>query len=54
MVLMMFFKGEEYFLEDGGFCLGIFSYFLVRGLKGEVDWDRDCIINVIELFNFVY
>lgn len=52
--LMMSSKGEEYSLEDGGLRSGIFSHFLVRGLKGEADRDRDRIINVTELFNFVY
>lgn len=52
--LMMSSKGEEYSLEDGGLRSGIFSHFLVRGLKGEADRDRDSIVTVEELFNFVY
>lgn len=51
---MMSSKGEEYSLEDGGLRSGIFSHFLVRGLKGEADRDKDRIITVNELFNFVY
>lgn len=54
LAFMMFFKGEEYFLEDGGLCFGIFSYFMVCGLKGEVDSNYDGIVNIQELFDFVY
>ena len=52
--LLMSSKGEEYSLEDGGLRSGIFSHFLVKGLKGEADTSGDKIVSVRELFNFVY
>ncbi len=54
MALMMSSKGEEYSLEDGGLRSGIFSHFLVRGLKGEADRDGDLIVSVQELFSYVH
>lgn len=52
--LMMSSKGEEYSLEDGGLRSGIFSHFLVRGLKGEADVDGNKIVTVQELFGYVH
>jgi hypothetical protein len=52
--LLMSSKGEEYSLEDGGLRSGVFSHFLIRGLKGEADEDRNQIVTVQELFNYVY
>lgn len=54
LALMMSSKGEEVSLEDGGLRSGIFSYYLIRGLKGEADRDADNIITVKEIFDFVY
>lgn len=52
--LLMSSKGEEYSLEDGGLRSGIFSHFLVRGLKGEADSNRNKIITIQELYNYVH
>lgn len=52
--LLMSSKGEEYSLEDGGLRSGVFSHFVIRGLKGEADQNADSIVNIQELFNFVY
>lgn len=52
--LLMSSRGEEYSLEDGGLRSGIFSHFLVRGLKGEADNNGNKIITVDELFNYVH
>lgn len=52
--LMMSSKGEEYSLEDGGLRSGIFSHFLVRGLKGEADKNGDKMVVIQELFDYVY
>ncbi|KAA3636424.1 MAG: peptidase C14 caspase catalytic subunit p20 [Bacteroidetes bacterium] len=52
--LLMSSKGEEYSLEDGGLRSGIFSHFLVRGLKGEADNDSNSIITIEELFRFIH
>lgn len=52
--LLMSSKGEEYSLEDGGLRSGIFSHFLVKGLKGDADLSGDKIVTVRELFSFVH
>lgn len=52
--LFMSSKGEEYSLEDGGLRSGIFSHFVVRGLKGEADTNGDKVIGIQELFDYVY
>lgn len=52
--LLMSSKGEEYSLEDGGLRSGIFSHFLVRGLKGAADADGNRIVTIGELFDFVH
>ncbi len=54
MALLLSSKGEEFSLEDGGLRSGIFSHFLIRGLKGEADSDGDKIVTIKELFDFVY
>ncbi len=51
--LLLSSKGDEYSLEDMGLRQGIFSHFLIRGLKGEADSNGDKIIGVQELYNFV-
>ncbi|MEL7122002.1 MAG: caspase family protein, partial [Bacteroidota bacterium] len=51
--LLMSSKGEEYSLEDGGLRSGIFSHFLVKGLKGAADFDKDSVIYINELFRYV-
>ena len=33
---------------------GIFTYYLIRGLEGEADADRDGLITVDEIYNYVY
>ena len=52
--LLLSSKGEEYSLEDRGLRSGIFSHFLIRGLKGEANTNADKIITIRELFNFVH
>ncbi len=47
-------KSKEYSLEDGGLRQGVFSHFLIRGLKGESDRNQDKIISLKELFEYVY
>lgn len=51
--LLMSSKGEEYSLEDGGLRSGVFSYFLIKGLKGAANSNTDKIITVSELYNYV-
>ncbi|NUO01680.1 MAG: caspase family protein [Saprospiraceae bacterium] len=52
--LLLSSKGEEFSLEDGGLRSGIFSHFLIRGLKGEADTDENKIVTIKELFDFVF
>ncbi len=51
--LIMSSKSEETSLESSGLRQGVFSHFLIRGLKGEADSDENSVINVQELFDFV-
>jgi hypothetical protein len=52
--LLLSSKSEEYSLEDGGLRSGIFSHYLIRGLKGEADMDGDKLVTIVELFGFVH
>jgi hypothetical protein len=51
--LLMSSKSEETSLESSGLRQGVFSHFLIRGLKGEADSSRDKIVSVQELFDYV-
>ncbi|MCC6725331.1 MAG: caspase family protein [Saprospiraceae bacterium] len=51
--LFMSSKGAEVSLEDTGLRSGIFSHFLIKGLKGEADKDKDKIVDISELFTYV-
>jgi len=46
-------SANEISKEDDNFKHGIFSYYLLKGLKGEADYDADSIITVNELFSFL-
>ena len=52
--LLMSSKGEEYSLEDGGLRQGIFSHYLIRGLKGEADKNNNKIVTIQELYAVSY
>jgi hypothetical protein len=54
MALFMSSKSQEYSLEDQGLRSGIFSHYLIRGLKGEADFDGNKIVTVSEAFDYVY
>lgn len=47
-------KSEEYSLESQGLRQGIFSHYLVLGLKGKADTNNDKLVNLDELYNYVY
>jgi hypothetical protein len=53
MALLMSSKGTEISLEDGRLRSGVFSFFLVEGLRGAADTDHNTIVNIAELSNFV-
>jgi hypothetical protein len=52
--LLMSSKEEEISLEDGGLRSGVFSHYLIRGMKGEADRNRDLLISIPELFQYVH
>jgi hypothetical protein len=52
--LLLSSKGEEISLEDGGLRSGIFSHYLIRGMKGEADENGDQLVGIQELFSFVH
>jgi hypothetical protein len=52
--LIMSSKAEETSLESAGLRQGVFSHFLIRGLKGEADKNKDKVVTVQELFDFIY
>ncbi len=52
--LLLSSKGEEISLEDGGLRSGIFSHYLIRGMKGQADSNRDLLISIDELFDYVH
>ncbi|MCB0534876.1 MAG: caspase family protein [Lewinellaceae bacterium] len=54
VALLMSSKGEELSLEDHGLRQGVFTYYMLRGLKGAANTDGDNIITIRELFNYVY
>ena len=54
IALLMSSKGEEVSLEDSGLRRGVFSYYLIKGLKGDADMDKNKIVTVGELYKYVY
>lgn len=52
--LLLSSKGEEISLEDGGLRSGIFSHYLIRGMKGEADQNADNLVSIQELFGYVH
>jgi HEAT repeat protein len=46
-------SANEISKEDDLLEHGIFTYYLIRGLKGEADYDGDGLITVSELFGFL-
>jgi len=47
-------KQEEFSLESQGLRQGIFSHYLVEGLKGEADTNKDKLVSLEELYTYVY
>ncbi len=47
-------KKEEFSLESKGLRQGIFSHFLIKGLKGDADKNLDKIVSVSELYRYVH
>jgi uncharacterized caspase-like protein len=53
-VLMLSSKAEETSIESNGLRQGIFSHFLIRGLKGAANINADELVTVDELFDYVH
>ncbi len=47
-------KKEEVSLEYSGMRHGIFSHYLINGLKGDANTNKDKFVSVEELFNYIY
>jgi len=54
LALLLSSKKEEYSLEDHGLRQGVFSHYLMRGLKGEANANSDYTVSISELFNYVH
>ena len=52
--LIMSSKSDETSLESSGLRQGVFSHFLIRGLKGEADFNADQAVSVEELYQFIF
>ena len=46
-------KQQEYSMEDTGLRSGVFSFYMIQGMKGMADYNRNGIVTITELFNFV-
>lgn len=51
--LLMSSKSDETSLESSGLRQGVFSHYLIRGLKGEADANTNSIVSISELYNFI-
>jgi len=47
-------KYDENSLEYTGMRQGVFSFYLIKGLGGDADYDKNGIVTVRELFDYVY
>lgn len=54
IALLMSSKAEELSLEDHGLRQGVFTYYVLQGLKGQADTNGDYLVTIKELYNFVY
>ena len=45
---------REVSMEYNGLRQGVFSHYIIRGLKGAADRNNDNLVTVSELYNFVY
>ena len=51
--LIMSSKSNETSLESSGLRQGVFSHFLIRGLKGEADVNANKVVTIEELFDYI-
>ncbi len=53
IALMMSSKVEETSIEFRGIRQGVFSYYLIKGLKGEADKNNNLVITIRELYYYI-
>lgn len=51
--ILMSSKKDEVSLEYGGLRQGIFSHFLIKGLKGMADTNKDKLVTINELYQYI-
>lgn len=54
IAIMLSCGDNEYSMESGYLRQGVFSYYLIKGLKGEADRDQNKTITIQELFYYVH
>ena len=54
IALLMSSKATELSLEDHGLRQGVFTYYILQGLKGSADVNSDYLITIKELYSYVY
>lgn len=54
IVIMVSSQSYQYSLENNQLKQGVFSYFLINGLKGKADQNQDKTISITELHLYVY
>jgi len=54
VALLMSSKSEELSLEDQGLRQGVFTFYVLQGLKGRADVNNDYLVTIKELYNYVY
>ena len=54
IALLMSSKSEELSLEDHGLRQGVFTYYILQGMKGKADNNADKLVTITELYNYVY
>jgi len=54
IALLMSSKATELSLEDHGLRQGVFTYYILQGLKGHADANNDYLITIKELYSYVY
>lgn len=52
--LLLSSRSDEFSHEFDGIKAGVFSHFLIRGLTGEAEKDKDGLVSVTELFDYVF
>ncbi|MBV6440475.1 MAG: peptidase C14 caspase catalytic subunit p20 [Haliscomenobacteraceae bacterium CHB4] len=54
VALLMSSKAEELSLEDHGLRQGVFTYYVLQGMKGLADTNNDYLVTIKELYGYVY